>query len=176
MVVVFDLDTIVGMDAAAILYVQVVMAETIVVGNDVHPWKWRPLDLAAQAFSRIGGTVGLPSVDDPRLDLQVGTGKYLDSHTFKKPWRIGRNVRRLIRPVVVVVITEQADVRHENSGVDVDPVQHVEVITAVGFCQVAIGISDIPLSLGVTWVIAHGRRGIHAELSHQSGANIVEVK
>src|SRR5260370_7033862 len=50
------------------------------------------------------------------------------------------------------------------------------VRTAVGFCQVPVRFVDIPLSLGVTGVVAHRGRGVHAKLGHEASANIVVVK
>src|SRR5208283_3817859 len=100
----------------------------------------------------------------------------LDADAFEKPGRVGRNVRRLVGPVIVVVIAEQADVGHENSSVDVDSVQRVDVITAIGFGEVAIGIGDIPLPFGIAGVIADGGRGIHAELGHEAGAHVVVME
>jgi hypothetical protein len=37
-------------DAAAVRYVKVVMAEPVVVGNDVHPRSGSPLNLPTHAF------------------------------------------------------------------------------------------------------------------------------
>ena len=173
---IFDLDAVVGVDAAALRYVEVVVTKAVIVGNDVHPGPRGPLDLSSQTLSRIGRGVGLPSIDNPRLDLQMGRGENLDPQALEKPWRVGGNIRGLVGPVIEVVVAEQADVGHENSRVDVDPVQRVNVIAAVGFCQVAVRIVDIPLSLGVTGVIAHGRCGVHAKLGHESGANVVVVE
>ena len=50
------------------------------------------------------------------------------------------------------------------------------MVTAVRFREVAIGIVQIPLALRRTGVIAWRRRGIHAELRHEPGANVVVVK
>jgi hypothetical protein len=55
--------------------------------------------------------VGLPSVDKPRLDFQMRGGKNLHSYTIEEPRRVGRDIRRLISPVVKVVITEESYVR-----------------------------------------------------------------
>src|ERR1035441_9842556 len=42
---ILDLDTVIGVDAAALWYVQVVVAKTVIVGDDVHPGSRSPLDL-----------------------------------------------------------------------------------------------------------------------------------
>src|SRR5208337_4403059 len=173
---ILDLDTIVGVDAASVRYVEIVVAKPVVVGNDVHPGSRRPLDLSPQTLSRIGRGIRLPAIDDPGFDLQVGRGENLYPQALEKPWGVGGNVRRLIGPIISVVVAEQANVGQENASVDVDPIQRIDVITAVGFCQVPVRLVDKPLSLGVAGIIAHRCRGVHAKLSHESGANVVVVK
>ena len=54
LVVVLDLDAIVGVNSPAIRDIQVVVSQTVVVGNDVHPRTWSPFDLPTQAFPRVG--------------------------------------------------------------------------------------------------------------------------
>src|SRR6202034_1544640 len=61
-VVVLDLDTVVGMDAGAVRNVQVVMAETVIVGDDVYPGERRILDLPSETFPGVGRGVRLPSI------------------------------------------------------------------------------------------------------------------
>src|ERR1700685_3969926 len=129
MVVIFDLDTVIRVNSATIRYIQVIVPESVIVGNYINPGSGSPFNLPPQALSRVGRRIGLPSVDDPRLDLQVWIRKNLDSHAREEPRGIRRNIGRLVCPVIVVVITEQSDVRHEDSRVYVDPVQHVNVIT-----------------------------------------------
>ena len=111
MVVILDLHAVVRVDAAAIGYVQVVMTETVVIGDDVYPRFGSPLELSAQALACVCRRVGLPSVDDPRLNFQVWIGKDLDSHAGEEPWCIGRNVRRLVGPVVIVVKKPMYDMK-----------------------------------------------------------------
>src|ERR1035441_10586451 len=122
---ILDLDTVIGVDAAALWYVQVVVAKTVIVGDDVHPGSRSPLDLSTQPLPRIGRGVRLPSIDEPRLDFQVGGGENLHSQSLEKPWRVGRNIRRLVGPIIKVVIAEEADVRHEDARVNVDPIQQI---------------------------------------------------
>src|ERR1700683_3565505 len=97
-------------------------------------------------------------------------------HAIEKPWSVGGNVRGLIGPIIEVVVTEQADVRHEDSRVNVDSVQRVDVISAISFRYVAVCIGEIPLAISWAGVIPRRRLGIHAELGHQPGANIVPVE
>ncbi len=69
----------------------------------------------------------------------------LHPYAIEKPWRVGRNVRRLVGPVIEVVIAEESDVRHKDSGIDVDSVQRVEVVSAIRFRNIAIGVGQVPL-------------------------------
>src|ERR1700683_3648416 len=88
----------------------------------------------------------------------------------------GRNKRRLNSPSGKIGVAEQSYVRHENSGGDVDSIQRVNVITTVRLRHIAIRIGDIPLPLGIAWIVAWRCFGIHAKLSHETGANVVEVE
>ena len=107
--------------------------------------------------------IRLPAVDEPRLDLQMVGGEPLDSHAVEEPWRVGRNIGRLIGPVIEVVITEQADVGDEDTGVDVESVMHVEVVSAVGFRNVFVSGADIPLADRGAGVVAYRGGGKHSE-------------
>src|ERR1035438_8445858 len=90
--------------------------------------------------------VGLPSVDEPGFDLQLGGRKPLRAHAVEKPGSVGRHIGRLISPVVIIVVTEQADVRDEDSSIDIEPVLNIEVIPAVCFRHVLISTLEIPLA------------------------------
>jgi hypothetical protein len=46
--------------------------------------------------------------------------------------------RRLIGPVIEVVVTEEADIGNENTGVDVQTVSDIPVIAAPGFGEVPV--------------------------------------
>jgi hypothetical protein len=81
----------------------------------------------------------LPSIDDPRLNFQFVGGEPLDAQPIKKPGRIGRYVRRLVGPVIEVVVTEETDVGNEDTRVHVEPVVHIEVVAAVGFSKILVG-------------------------------------
>ena len=106
----------------------------------------------------------------------MGVGKNLHPQAIEKPRRVGGNVRRLVSPVVKVVVAEQADVRQENARIDIDPIQGVDVVAAVGLCQITVRSVQIPLALGRTGIVAWRGCRIHAELSHQASANIVPVE
>ena len=73
-------------------------------------------------------------------------------------------------PVLEVVVREEADVRHEDARIDVDAVQHVEVVAAVGLADVAERRLQIELTTVGAEVIARYQRGAAAELHHQASA------
>jgi hypothetical protein len=54
LIVILDLDAVVGVDASPVWNVKVVVSQAVIIGNDVHPWSRRPLDLPAQTFPRVG--------------------------------------------------------------------------------------------------------------------------
>ena len=54
--------------------------------------------------------------------------------------------------------------------------QRVDVVSTVGFRNVAISIGKVPLSTRGAGVIARRGRGIHAKLRHQPAANVVVMK
>src|SRR4029077_1406031 len=108
--------------------------------------------------------VRLPSVDEPWFDLQVFRWKNLYAHTIKKPGSIRRHIRRLISPIIEVVVAEKPDVGHKDSRVHVDPIQYVEVISTVCFRYVAVRIGEVPLAMSGAGVIPRCGHGIHAEL------------
>ncbi len=102
--------------------------------------------------------------------------KNLYTHTVEEPRSVRRNIRRLIRPVVELVVAEQPHVGHENARVHVDAVHRVEVVAAVSFGQVAVGISQIPLAARRAGVVARCGFRIQSELRHHASAHIVVVK
>src|ERR1700723_3447143 len=79
LVVILDLDTVIGMDAASVRNIQIVIAEAVVIRDDIYPRLRRPLDLPADSFPRIRRAVRLPTVNQPWLDLQMSGGKNLNS-------------------------------------------------------------------------------------------------
>ena len=120
-VVVPDLDAVVGVDAFGVRKAQVVLSVAILIRDQLEPFRRHPQKLSAQARMAVELGVRLPSVDEPRLDLQLVGREPLDAHAVEEPGRVRRNIGRLVSPVVEVVVAEQADVRHENSRVDVEP-------------------------------------------------------
>src|SRR5262249_1089492 len=132
-----------------------------------------PQDLSANARRSIELAVSLPAVDEPRFDLQLFARKDLRPHAGEEPGRVGRNKRRLVRPVVEVVEAPEADIGHEDPGVYVNPIHLVKVVSAIGLSQVAVSIVEVPLAAGGAGVITRLRLRIHAKLRQQPAAHIV---
>ena len=105
--------------------------------------------------------IRLPPVNKPRFDFQLLGREILDAQAVEEPRRVGRHEGRLVSPVVEIVIAEQADVRHEDSGVDVQSVCHVEVVAAVRLRNVPVSIADIPLADPGAAIAARCRGGKH---------------
>src|SRR5262249_45789324 len=80
-VVVFDFNTVVGVDAGtaklAIAVAQRIFAHAVIVEDQGEPWFRTPQNLSAQARLAADPAVGLPAVDDPGLDLQLVRGEPL---------------------------------------------------------------------------------------------------
>ena len=163
------------MDALAVRVAERVGAP-VVVEHDRDAAVRPPQDLPAHAGRVVELAVRLPAVDDPRLDLQLVAREDLDAHAVEEPRRVRRHVRRLVRPVVEVVVAAQADVRHEDAGLDVDAVQLVQVVAAVGLGDVAVGVVEVPLAARRAGVVARRRLRVHAELRHQPAAHVVVVE
>src|SRR5579864_2116672 len=119
---------------------QLIRTHSVIVEDEREPFLGDPLDLSSKARVTVELGIGLPAVDEPRLDLELISGKPLNSNAVKKPRSVRGNIRRLVSPVVEVVVTEQADIRHENARVDVQPMVHIEVISAPGFGKVFVGV------------------------------------
>src|SRR5271154_5036019 len=69
-VVILHLDAVVGVDAFAVWNEQVILTNCVVIGNNVQLVRRRPFHLTPDPRRVIGRTVRLPSVDEPRLNLQ----------------------------------------------------------------------------------------------------------
>ena len=145
-VVVSDLDTVVGVDALRLGKAQIILSVAILVGDQLEPFFRHPKKLSAQARVAVVLRIGLPSVDEPGFDFQLVGGEPLNAHAVEEPRRIGGNIGRLIGPVIEIVVAEQADVRHEDSGVDIEPVVNVEVISAVSFRNILVSTLQVPLA------------------------------
>jgi hypothetical protein len=107
---------------------------TFIQGNGVH------FICPPSPFREFAEPYDLPLFDKPRFNLQMSRGKNLNSQTIKEPRRVGRNIRWLVRPIIKVVIAEQTYVQHENSSVDIDSVQGIDVVAAVRFRDIAVSI------------------------------------
>jgi hypothetical protein len=122
-VVVLDLDAVIGMVADAARSVECVRAQSVLVPENRKPAIRTPQDLTSNAGAVVEAPIGLPSIHEPRLDLQVLCRIDLDAHSVKEPRRVRRNIRRLVSPIVEVVVAEQTDIGHEDSRVHVDSMQ-----------------------------------------------------
>ena len=111
--------------------------------------------MSADARGVIGRAVRLPTIDEPGLDFEMLSRENLHAYAIEEPRRVRRDVRGLIGPIVEVVIAEQAYVGHEDSRIHVDPMQDIEVVSAVRFGYVAISISKLPLSIRKKYKIDH---------------------
>src|ERR1700730_7507433 len=96
----------------------------------------------------------------------------LNSKASEKPRSVGRNIGRLIRPIVELVVTEETDIRHEDTGINIDSVQGVEMISTVRFRQITVGIVQIPLPACRAGVVPRSSLRIQPKLRHDSRANI----
>src|ERR1700686_5450533 len=90
----------------------------------------------------------------------------LDAHAIEEPRSIGRDVRRLISPVIKLVVAEQAHIRHEDTGIDIHPMQYVEMVATVGLGKIPIGGGEVPLAAGGTRVVARRGLGVQPKLRH----------
>ena len=133
-------------------------------------------DLRSDTRALVEGAVRLPSIDQPELGLQLFCREDLNAQPIEEPWRVRRHIRWLVSPVVKVVVAEQPDVRHEDPGIHVDAVQHIEVISAIGFGKVAVGVGQIPLAAPGAGIIARSRLGVQPELRHHPRANVVVME
>src|ERR1700686_2254587 len=103
----------------------------------------------------------------------MGCWENLNSKTGEKPRSVGRNIGRLIGPVVELVVTEETDIRHEYAAIDVNSVKSIEMISAVCFRQITVGVVQIPLPTCSAGVVPGRSLRIQSKLRHDSCANIV---
>src|SRR5579863_9466590 len=120
--------------------------------------------------------VGLPAVDKPRLNLEFVRREPLNANAIEKPRSIGRDVGRLVGPIVKIVVAEKSDVRNEYAGVNVEAMIHVEVIPAVGFGKISVRVVEFPLADTGASVVPRGSGGKHAKHSEDAAAHIAHVK
>ena len=69
-----------------------------------------PKPLEAKPRRLVKLAIGLPSVDEPRLDLELIACKNLNTHAVEEPRRVGRDIGGLVGPVVELVIAEKSHV------------------------------------------------------------------
>ena len=86
--------------------------------------------------------------------LSLSLGKIWIRDAVEEPRRVVGGVGRQVRPVLEVVVGEQADIGHEDTGVDVDAVPHVEVVAAVHLADVAQGRIEVELTLHGADIVA----------------------
>ena len=84
--------------------------------------------------------------------------KDLDADSIKEPRCVRRNIRRLVGPVIEVVVAEQADIGDEDSRVHVDSMQGIEVVSAICFGEIAVSICKVPLAARWAGVVTWRRR------------------
>ena len=136
----------------------------VVVGGDRDPLLRPPQDLTTDTDAIVELRIRLPPVDDPGLDLQTIGRKHLHAQPVEEPGRIVRCKRRLVRPVLRIVVRKEPDVGHEETGINIDPVPDIEVISRIGLAEVAIRIREIELSVKRAEVVAWNDRCTRAEL------------
>src|ERR1700730_17524845 len=173
---ILDLDTVVAVVTDTARDSQRLLTQGVLIPEDRKPSMRPPQELQTKSGPTVEPSVGLPSVREPRLDFQVLCRENLDAHAIEKPRRIRGDVGRLIGTIVELVVTEKADVRHEDPRIHVDPMQCVEVVPAVGLRNIPVRIIELPLTACWAGVIARRRLRIQTKLGHQAGAYIVVVK
>ena len=92
-VVVFDFNTVVGVDAGAaklaVAVAQRIFTHAVIVEDQREPGLRTPQNLSSQAGLAAQPAVGLPAIDDPGLNLQLVRGEPLDPHAVEEPGRVG---------------------------------------------------------------------------------------
>ena len=172
---VLELQAVVGVHPRAARNAEPVVTVVVVGQHGDRPAR-PPQHLHSVARAFVEHAVRLPAVHEPQLDLQLVAREGLQPEPVEEPRGVGRDVRRLVRPVVEVVVAEQADVGHEDAGVQVDPVPLVPVVAAVRLRDVAVRVGEVPLAARGTGVVARRHRGVHAELRHQPATGVLGVE
>ena len=95
---------------------------------------------------------------------------------MEEPGGVVRRVRRLVRPVFDIGIGHEPDVRHEYPDVQIDPVPHVPVVSAVCLADVPVRVSEIELSPVYAEVVPGNAGCARAELEEQPPAHVVVVE
>src|SRR5262249_22293133 len=142
---IFDLNAVVAVEPPPVGQAEPVPAPVLIAQNRDRAVR-APEYLDSDAGRRVELPVRLPAIHDPGLDLELVAREHLDSNAVEVPRSVRRHIGWLVRPVVEIVVAEQSDVRHEDTGVQIDPVPGVPVISAVRLGDVAIGVRQVPLS------------------------------
>src|SRR6202789_1338406 len=172
---ILQLEAVVRVGAGAVGVAQGVVAHAVVVGNNVDPASC-VFDLSADSGLAVEAAIGLPTVDEPGFDLEVRGRKDLSARAVEEPGRVGGDERRLIGPVIELVEAEEADVRQEDSGIDVDTVQFVPVVSAIHLRDVAIGAVKVPLPTRGAAIVTRRGLGVEAELAEEASVNVIQVE
>src|SRR6185312_16780251 len=136
----------------------------------------RVADLVTDAGELVELAVGLPTVDEPELDLEAIGQEELQPSAVEEPRRVVGGERRLIAPVFVLRVGEEADVREEEADVEVDAAQLVPVVDGVRFGQVAHRRQEIVLAVVRREVVARNADGALAELKEDAAAHRADVR
>src|ERR1700730_14146608 len=142
--------------------------------GDVLVWTVR--DLTADSGRFIELAIRLPAIYEPGFNLQLIAGKDLDAHSVEKPRSVRRNERRLIGPIIEVVEAPKPDIGQEDSGINIDAMHLVDVVSTVSFRDVTVSIIEAPLAACDADVIARLGLRIHPELRHHPATNVVVMK
>src|ERR1019366_3815578 len=175
--VVLPLHAIVFVQAGAVR-VECIFTKTVGIPDEVQIAGWPPEDLPAKSRATVEFAVRLPAVDEPGFKLQLVRREPLGAETGEKPRRVRRNVRGLIAPVVEAVVTVQTDERHEDTGLEIQTVLHVHVVTGITFREVPVGVGEIPLAVcaGVAGVVTWNGCSSGAELGQHSHLQMVPME
>ena len=122
--------------------------------------------------------IRLPAVNDPRFDLKLLRGKHLDAQSIEEPRSVGGHVRRLVGPIVKVVVAEQTNVGDENSRIDVHSAgaEEIEVVPTPGLRNIFVGASNVPLADSGAGVIARGGGGKQSIHGQNAAADVTPVE
>lgn len=100
------LDAVVGVNLLSVRKPGIILSECVLVEHQFQPLLGHVQNLASRTGIRVVLTIRIATVDKPRFDLQLISGKPLDTNSIEKPGRVGRYVGRLISPVVKVIVGE----------------------------------------------------------------------
>src|ERR1700733_4372906 len=123
---------------AGLLFACIVFAQAVVVEDEVEVSRRTPQNLPAETWLAVVAGIRLPTIDDPRLDFQLCSREPLDAEAVKEPGSIGGDERWLIGPIVEVVVTEKADIGNKDTGINVEAMIHIPVISTPGLRDIFV--------------------------------------